>query len=64
MIQSGAAVPSQLFEALGHRLAPELRQAMDHVLMVPEGAQRSACATRKDDPPTATIASLPASLPR
>jgi hypothetical protein len=51
IIQSCAAVHSQLFEIMVQRLTPELRQAIDHVLTVPEGAQRSAFATLKDYPP-------------
>ena len=34
------------------RLAPELRQAIDHLLTVPEGEQRSAFSTLKDYPPS------------
>jgi TnpA family transposase len=64
IIHSCAAVHSQLFEAMVQRLAPELRQAIDHLLTVPEGAQRSTFSTLKDYPPAATISSIQAYLQR
>jgi hypothetical protein len=36
-----SAVHLQLFEAVSQRLAPEVRQAIDRLLMVPDGEQRS-----------------------
>jgi hypothetical protein len=50
-----SAVPGQLFESMFQRLAPELRQAIDQLLTVPEGEQRSAFSYLKEYPPAATI---------
>lgn len=47
-----------------HHLAPEIRQAIDHFLTVPEGEQRSYFYRLKEYPPAATISSLQAYLQR
>ena len=59
-----ADVHAQLFEAMFQRLSPALREAIDRLLTVPEGEQRSAFASLKDYPPAATIASIQAYLSR
>lgn len=59
-----AEVHAQLFEAIDQRLSPELRNALDQLLMVAEGGQRSSFAQLKEYPPAATISSLQAYLKR
>lgn len=64
IIHSCAAVHEQLFESMFQRLAPELRQAIDRLLTVPEGEQRSAFYYLKEYPPAATISSMQSYLQR
>lgn len=59
-----ADVHAQLFEAMFQRLSPALRQAIDRLLSVSEGEQRSSFASLKDYPPAATISSMQAYLER
>ncbi len=59
-----SVVHEQLFAAMFHHLAPEIRQAIDHFLTVPEGEQRSYFYRLKEYPPAATISSLQAYLQR
>lgn len=54
----------QLFEAVFQRLSPELRQAMDRLLTVSEGEQRSYFYRLKEYPPAATISSIQSYLQR
>ena len=58
IIHSCAAVHGQLFESMFQRLAPALRQAIDHLLTVPEGEQRSAFYYLKEYLPAATRSSM------
>jgi len=53
-----ADVHAQVFETMFQRLSPDVRHAIDRLLTVPEGEQRSAFASLKDYPPAATISSL------
>ena len=64
IIHSCAAVHDQLFESMLQRLSPALRQALDHLLTVPEGEQRSAFYYLKEYPPAATISSIQSYLQR
>lgn len=48
----------KLFEAVFKRLSPELRQAIDHLLSVPDGQQRSAFYDLKEFPPAPSISSI------
>jgi TnpA family transposase len=59
-----AEVHEQIFASVYQRLSPELRQAIDHLLTVPEGEQRSYFYQLKEYPPAATISSLRAYLRR
>jgi TnpA family transposase len=59
-----ADVHAHLFEAMFQRLSPALRQAIDRLLTVPEGEQRSDFSSLKDYPPAATISSIQAYLER
>ncbi len=54
----------QLFESVFQRLSPELRLAIDRLLTVPEGEQRSYFYYLKEYPPTATISSMQSYLQR
>lgn len=49
----------ELFETVFRRLSPELRQAIDQLLLVPDGAQRSAFYHLKESPPAPSISSIP-----
>ena len=51
-------VHGELFEAVFRRLSPELRQAIDQLLLVPDGEQRSAFYHLKEYPPAASISSI------
>jgi Domain of unknown function (DUF4158) len=64
IIAQCADVHAQLFEAMFQGLSPELRQAIDRLLTVSEGEQRSYFASLKDYPPAATISSIQAYLER
>lgn len=57
-------VHSQLFEAVFRRLSPELRQAIDRLLTVPEGEQRSYFFHLKEYPPAPSISSIQSYLQR
>jgi hypothetical protein len=57
-------VQAELFEAMFQRLSPALRQAIDRLLTVSEGEQRSSFSSLTDSPPAATISSLQAYLER
>lgn len=57
-------VHSQLFEAVFRRLSPELRQAIDRLLAVPEGEQRSDFFHLKEYPPAPSISSIQSYLQR
>jgi TnpA family transposase len=48
----------QFFESIFRRLSPELRQAIDRLLTVPEGEQRSYFFHLKEYPPTPSISSI------
>lgn len=55
---------TQLFTAIAARLSPALRHAIDQLLVVPEGEQRSDFHQLKEYPPAATISSLQSYLKR
>jgi len=59
-----SAVHEQLFAAMFQHLSPDVRQAIDHLLTVPEGEQRSYFYRLKEYPPAATISSLQTYLQR
>lgn len=54
----------QLFEAVSQRLSPALRQAIDRLLMVPDGEQRSYFYHLKEYPPAPSISSIQSYLHR
>ena len=54
----------QLFETVFRQLSPELRQAIDRLLMVPEGKQRSYFFHLKEYPPAPSISSIQSYLQR
>jgi hypothetical protein len=54
----------ELFETVFRRLSPELRQAIDQLLMVPDGEQRSTFYHLKEYPPAPSISSIQAYLQR
>jgi TnpA family transposase len=64
IISACADVHAQLFETMSQCLSPAMRQAMDGLLIVPDGEQRSAFASLKDYPPAATISSMQAYVHR
>ena len=49
----------QLFETVFRQLSPELRQAIDRLLMVPDGEQRSYFYHLKEYPPAPSISICP-----
>ena len=51
-------VHEQIFESIYLKLSHELKQAIDHLLSVPEGEQRSLFYQLKEYPPSAKISSL------
>lgn len=53
-----STVHEQIFESLYLRLSPEIKQAIDRLLSVPEGEQRSYFYQLKEYPPSAKISSL------
>jgi len=57
-------VHAKLFESIFQRLSPELRKAIDQLLTVPEGEQRSYFHHLKQYPPAATISSIQSYLQR
>jgi TnpA family transposase len=57
-------VHTQLFTSIYQRLSPALRQAIDQLLTVPEGEQRTYFYQLKEYPPAATLSSLRAYLQR
>jgi TnpA family transposase len=59
-----SVVHAQVFEAIYQRLSPALRQAIDRLLAIPEGEQRSAFYQLKEYPPAAKISSLQTYLKR
>jgi TnpA family transposase len=59
-----ADVHLQLFETVFRQLSPELRQAIDRLLMVPDGAQRSDFFHLKEYPPAPSISSIQSYLQR
>ena len=59
-----STVHDEVFETVFQRLSPELRQAIDHLLLVPEGEQHSAFSRLKEYPPAPSIASIQAYLHR
>ncbi len=59
-----ATVHQQFFESVSKHLSPELRQAIDGLLQVPEGEQRSYFHHLKAYPPAATISSIQSYLER
>jgi len=59
-----STIHQQLFESVFEHLPPELRQAIDQLLKVPEGEQRSYFHYLKAYPPAATISSLQSYLER
>ena len=54
----------QLFETVFRRLSPELRQAIDRLLTVSDGQQRSYFFHLKEYPPAASISSIQSYLQR
>ena len=54
----------QLFEAVFRQLSPELRYAIDRLLMVPDGEQRSYFYHLKEYPPAPSISSIQSYLQR
>ena len=54
----------QLFETVFRQLSPELRQAIDRLLMVPDGQQRSYFFHLKEYPPAPSISSIQSYLQR
>jgi Domain of unknown function (DUF4158) len=54
----------ELFERVFRRLSPELRQAIDELLMVPDGEQRSSFYHLKEYPPAPSISSIQSYLQR
>jgi TnpA family transposase len=54
----------QLFKTVFQRLSPELRQAIDQLLAVSDGEQRSYFYLLKEYPPAATISSIQSYLQR
>jgi len=58
IISHCAAAHENLFTSLYQRLSPELRQAIDRLLTIPEGEQRSYFFQLKEYPPSATVSSL------
>lgn len=59
-----SGVHRHLFESVFQQLSSELRQAIDQLLTVPEGKQRSYFYHLKEYPPAATISSLQSYLKR
>ena len=59
-----AKVHDELFETVFKRLSPALRQAIDQLLLVPDGEQHSVFAHLKDYPPAPSLASIQAYLQR
>src|SRR5262245_19011028 len=57
-------VHGELFETVFRRLSPALRQAIDQLLLVPDGAQHPAFSRLKDYPPAPSIASIQSYLQR
>jgi TnpA family transposase len=57
-------VHGELFETVFTRLSPELRRAIDQLLLVPDGEQHSAFYRLKEYPPAPSIASIQAYLHR
>jgi hypothetical protein len=57
-------IHDELFAPVFKRLSPELRQAIDQLLLVPDGEQHSAFAHLKEYPPAPSIASIQAYLQR
>ena len=64
VIHTCTTAHEQLFAQVFQRLPADVRQAIDHLLTVPEGEQRSAFYRLKEYPPAATISSLQAYLQR
>lgn len=64
IIHVAAEGQAHLFTSLYERLSPDLRRAIDQLLAVPEGEQRSYFYQLKEYPPAATISSLQAYLKR
>lgn len=64
IIHGCSTVHDELFATVFTRVSPELRQAIDHLLLVPDGEQHSAFAHLKDYPPAPSIASIQAYLQR
>jgi hypothetical protein len=54
----------ELFATVFRRLSPKPRQAIDQLLLVPDGAQRSAFYHLKEYPPAASISSIQSYLQR
>jgi len=54
----------ELFETVFRRLSPALRQAIDQLLLVPDGEQHSAFYRLKEYPPAPSIASIQSYLQR
>ncbi|UBF30112.1 Tn3 family transposase (plasmid) [Kovacikia minuta CCNUW1] len=64
IIRICSTVHQHLFEVVSQQLSPELRQAIDQLLKVSEGEQRSYFHQLKTYPPAATISSLQSYLER
>lgn len=59
-----ATVHDQLFATVFHRISPAVQQALDQLLAVAEGEQRSLFYHLKEYPPAATVSSLQTYLQR
>lgn len=59
-----SVVHSRLFERVFQQLSPPLRQAVDQLLRVPDGEQRSSFYRLKEYPPTPSISSIQSYLQR
>jgi TnpA family transposase len=59
-----ALVHTQIFSSIDRQLKPDLRQAIDHLLTISPGEQRSYFSQLKAYPPAATITSLKTYLAR
>ena len=58
IIRVCSEVHSEVFEKIYKQLSPELRQFIDHLLIVPEGKQLSLFYQLKEYPPASSISSI------
>ncbi|MCH9697456.1 MAG: Tn3 family transposase [Gammaproteobacteria bacterium] len=64
IIRVCSEVHDEIFEKIYQQLPPDLRQAIEYLLSVPEGEQRSQFSQLKQYPPAASISSLQSYLGR